>query len=116
MTDDLPINDPANDPIAYAAAIIAKDIKKHYFLSQLAAKTGINILQLKTRFKERYSVGPFHYLTNLRLEYAMQQLITTNETVRYIALQCGYKRLTSFHKAFHRKYHHSPGYFRKKDQ
>jgi len=102
-----------DDQLELAASIIEKDIRKHYSLQELAHMAGINVLQLKTGFKERYGVGPFHYLSNLRLQRAKQLLTQTNTPIRYISLQCGYKSNTSFQTAFKRKFHYPPGYFRK---
>ncbi len=51
-------------------------------------------------FKERYKKTPYKYVTELRIEYAKQLMLSTSKTVGEIANECGYNEYSVFYKSF----------------
>jgi AraC-like DNA-binding protein len=54
------------------------------------------------------------WLKERRLEKAKELLLTTNKIIYEIALDCGYRDVSAFVRAFRNRYGHTPNVFRKK--
>lgn len=98
--------------IRQAAAVIAKNIRYHYTIPVIADEVGLNEFLLKTLFKMEYGIAPFQYLTNLRMERAIE-LMDQGHTIQYIARAVGYDHATNFCAAFRRRYGVSPKNYKK---
>lgn len=64
-------------------------------------------------FKKYYGITPGEYITDLRLEYSVNLLITSNLTVTDICFECGFENISWFYKAFENKYKTTPLKYRK---
>ena len=57
---------------------------------------------------------PVKYLLKVRLNYAMELLASSNETIKEIAKECGFSSESYFVKVFQKKMSISPSDFRRK--
>lgn len=64
-------------------------------------------------FKKHYAQTPTEYINDLRLNYSANLLMTTDESIPYIALESGFENLSHYYHLFKKKYDLSPGDFRK---
>lgn len=63
-------------------------------------------------FKNTTGISPAFFITQVRLEEAIDLLLHTNRTLAEIALATGFANANHFCKVFRRHYHLSPGAFR----
>jgi len=64
-------------------------------------------------FKKHYAQTPTEYINDLRLNYSANLLMTTDESIPYIAMESGFENLSHYYHLFKKKYNLSPGDFRK---
>jgi len=84
-------------------------------LEDIAGKSNMTKFAFCRRFKERYSVTPFDYILQLRLQRAKELLITDgNARISDIALSCGFNDNSYFCRMFKRVEGLSPSEFRGK--
>lgn len=69
---------------------------------------------LSRSVKKYFGVTPSEYITNIRLNFAANQLLTTSNSVLDICLDCGFENTVYFHKKFKEKFGETPLQFRKK--
>jgi len=83
-------------------------------LEQLGEMASMNSQHFLRRFKQAFSVTPFQYLKQFRLEQAKNQLETTTESVTHICDSVGYESLSHFSWEFKKTYGRSPSAHRKR--
>ncbi len=96
----------------------ARDYVDQYFyqaisLAQLSVVANISTRQLSTLFRQQLGMTPQQYLTQQRMQYALEQLETSTLSIQKIADQSGYSNLSSFSDRFHKHFGYPPSYFRK---
>lgn len=74
--------------------------------------TGFSHGHLCRTMKEHLNISPLEYITNLRMEYASNLLINSDEDILTISLKMGYSSLSHFITVFKKKYGCSPKKFR----
>lgn len=77
-------------------------------LSELARKAGINEFKLKNGFKKVFDNTVFGYLSDYRLDQAMQLVREGEQSFTDIADELGYSSLQHFSNAFRKKFGVSP--------
>lgn len=77
-------------------------------LNQIAKKIGLNEYKLKRGFKEVFNNTVFGYLTEQRLNLALQYLKDTQKTSSEIAYSLGYATPQHFSNAFKKKFGFAP--------
>jgi AraC family transcriptional activator of pyochelin receptor len=77
-------------------------------LNQIAKTIGLNEYKLKRGFKEVFNNTVFGYLTDQRLNLAMQYLKDTQKTSSEIAYSLGYATPQHFSNAFKKKFGFAP--------
>jgi AraC-like DNA-binding protein len=82
-------------------------------VSSICKGFNINKTKLQECFREYYGVSIHACLLQQRMERAKVLLMETEDPVKYVALQCGYKKVRSFNKAFKNKWKISPDPYRK---
>lgn len=82
-------------------------------LSEIAKAIGLNEYKLKLGFKEVFNNTVFEYLTEQRLNIAMQYLKDTQKTSSEIAYSLGYATPQHFNNAFKKKFGFTPNSVRK---
>lgn len=82
-------------------------------LNEIAAMVGLNEYKLKRGFKEIFNTTVFGYLTDQRLNLALQYLRDTQKTAAEIAYSTGYASPQHFNNAFKSKFGFTPNSVRK---
>ncbi|WP_320130637.1 AraC family transcriptional regulator [uncultured Sphaerochaeta sp.] len=86
-----------------------------YFLGlyKLAEKLSVSNSYLSTTFKETYGIGVVQYINQLRIKLAKEMLLSTNKSIKEIALEVGFSSDISFIRVFKRYERKTPGMLRK---
>lgn len=82
-------------------------------LEKTADHFKISYYYLSRMFKEQIGTNFVSYITNLRLEKAIQYLKNTEESIEKIALMVGFTDGNSFARSFKKNYNSTPGSYRK---
>ena len=77
-----------------------------------AALTNTSLSTFKRKFKEIFGASPVKYIQDKRLEKATELLKATHIQITDICYDCGFKSLSSFTRAFTKKYSKSPSKYR----
>lgn len=89
-------------------------LDSHLTLQELAQIACVSPAYFSSIFKRYNGVTLFEYITQKRVEYAIQLIKTTNKSLTEIAILCGFNSSTSFNKAFGRITGFAPSFYRKK--
>jgi len=81
-----------------------KNISKHF---------GINEFRLKKGFRDAFGTTVFDYLLSRRLEYSLQLLKDTQQSISEISTSVGYNYPNHFSAAFKKKFGYNPAAWRK---
>lgn len=84
-----------------------------YSLDDLSQSLGTTKFHLIRTAKRAWGMTPYNYLRSLRLEQARSNLKSTTAPIAKIATQCGFEDLSTFNKAFKKRYGQSPTALRK---
>jgi AraC family transcriptional regulator len=76
----------------------------------------INRTKLQQGFQEFYCSSVYAYVIRRRMELAAERILATDDSIKSIALDSGYRQQRSFNKAFKSIYRESPAAYRKKNQ
>lgn len=81
-------------------------------LHDIAVFSGYSEHYLKYLFKDHVGTPPGRFIKDVYLNYAAQELMSTNDKIIVIALNAGYGSQQSFSRAFRQKYRLTPTAFR----
>lgn len=81
---------------------------------QLAESLGYEYHYLSRRFHRQFDTSFRSLLNRYRLDYAREQLQTTNHSITHIALDAGFQTVRTFNRAFLEQQGVTPSEFRKK--
>ncbi len=101
-----------NDPAVTVKNYIDNNFMQPITLEGLQNQFYINKYTLIRNFNKLYHQSPISYCNDRRLEYAQNQLVSTNRSVTSIAEQLGYDS-GSFNRFFRKHFGVSPGEYRK---
>lgn len=93
-------------------SIIARHLYDDLSLEELATLTHLSLASFKRKFKEHYELSPGQYLLQKKLERAGKLLRTTEDRIADVGFDCGFNDLSSFTRAFSKKYGVSPTSYR----
>ncbi len=79
----------------------------------LAHGLSISTVQLNRQFNRVLGMAPIRFVRVLRLEYAAYLLLTTDFSIRRIAVEAGFSDSPHFCRLFRKHYGHTPGAHRK---
>ncbi len=85
----------------------------YYSMPQLANRFNMSLSGLQRVFMEYYSVSPYQYHLNKRLEKAHESILQTDMKITAIAPSVGFSSYDNFFKAYKNKYGCSPSAHRK---
>lgn len=88
------------DKIMLAKKIIDADVSKNYTISELAKRVGTNEQYLKKYFKEYFGKTVSSYITERKMSFAKELIISGDYRVVDVARMTGYKHSTHFTSAF----------------
>ena len=68
---------------------------------------------LSTSLKKYYSVSPVEYISELRLNYAVNLMTSSNLNITDICYESGFSNLSWFYQVFENKYQKTPAAYKK---
>lgn len=86
--------------IQQAIRIIEEEYNTILGVQQLAERMNISFSHFSRSFKDEIGISPVQYLTNLRIQKAMNDLLNTKETIQQIAIKNGYSNGNYFCNVF----------------
>jgi AraC-like DNA-binding protein len=92
---------------------IRRDFSKWWTVSQLAELCDVSENHFRKIFKEAVGLSPKKFLENIKLQHAKELLVHSNDSIKDIAEQLGYKESYHFMNRFKLQMGLSPGKFRK---
>lgn len=93
---------------------ISRNYSQNLSLDILSAKAALSPVYFHTLFTQYYGITPAQYTLYTRINAAKQLLITTNETISYIASACGFSSQSYFNYKFKEETGLPPLKYRKK--
>lgn len=111
-SDSATISQKLKHVLDYLAAHYTEEIS----VAQLAAQCYFSEYHFMRFFKKHMNMTCIEYITNLRLEKAVEQLEHGDSTILDAALSSGFHNLAYFYKVFKRKYQMTPKEFIKQVQ
>ncbi|MFT3824409.1 MAG: AraC family transcriptional regulator [Chitinophagaceae bacterium] len=88
---------------------LEENMSEDFTLFDIAHQVGLNEFKIKQGFRQMYSITPFEYLLDYRMEKARELLADQNMSVLDVALTVGYKNVSGFTAAFRKRMGHAPG-------
>lgn len=89
------------DKLAPALELLDTHFTDHSLtVAELAQTCGISSVYLRKLFQNRFGISPKEYLTQKRLEYAKQLLLSGQFAVSEVARLCGYREPCHFSREF----------------
>ena len=101
--------------IEKVAKMINADPSKNPNIKELIFQTRTSKTNLTKGFHELYGVSPIEYVTQVRMKKALGLILNTDEPVKNIAREMGFRRDTAFVRAFKNSLHVFPGELRSKE-
>ncbi|MEN7547610.1 AraC family transcriptional regulator [Rapidithrix thailandica] len=90
--------------IVAARDYLVQQLENPPSLPELAKQVGLNEYKLKRGFKEMFHTTAFGFLSEYRLDLALETLLDTQKTISEIAYQLGYSSPQHFSAAFKKKF------------
>jgi len=78
----------------------------------LCKEFGLNRTKLQEGFNQLFGISVHAFISQERMKKARALLADTDESVKAIAIDCGYKSISSFTRIFTRLHHASPLQYR----
>ena len=100
-------------PIRKAIYYVRTHFKEEISLETVAKFVNIPYSTLSKQFAKHVGVPFKEYLNNIRLEYSLNLITHSSETITDIAYYCGFNSLSYFQRVFSKKYHMTPLAYRK---
>ncbi|MCX7572173.1 helix-turn-helix transcriptional regulator [Tumebacillus sp. DT12] len=90
--------------VRIAQELLWDQYAQEWSLDRLADEVGLSKYHLLRLFREQAGQTPAHYLTERRVTAAAERLAATRDDVTQIAFDTGFGSLSTFERAFKRKY------------
>jgi len=103
------------DPVEQARRILVEHPERQYTTASLAREVGLSEGHLRRQFRLAHKNTPRRYLTEVRMQRALELLRTTLLTIEQIAQAVGFLSATTFGKIFKRMYRMAPSEFRTRE-
>ncbi len=100
-------------PLSKALALLRDSSRLDISVSQLATMSGVSKPYLYSLFSRHLNSSPHQYLLNYRMRLARTRLAGSDDQIKLIAAECGFKSLKSFYRAFQRASGMPPGEYRR---
>lgn len=96
--------------------VIETNLYEPITINELAQLTNHSLATFNRKFKDVFNNTPANYIKNKKLEKAKKLLTTTLLNITEICFNVGFNDLSSFSKAFTRKYKISPSNYRNRSE
>ncbi|WP_174616040.1 helix-turn-helix transcriptional regulator [Virgibacillus ihumii] len=91
---------------------VKESYDQEWTLDEMAEQSGLSKFQFAHGFKKRTGMSPYSWLQLYRLIRSQQFLVNTNDSVLSIALEVGFKNISSYNQLFKKVYGKTPTEFR----
>jgi AraC-like DNA-binding protein len=91
---------------------IEKNFTRYIPVELLCKEFGLNRTKLQEGFNQLFGVSVHGYISRVRMNKARALLTDTDESIKAIAIECGYKSVSSFTRIFTRLHEVSPMQYR----
>ena len=81
-------------------------------VASICKEFGFNRTKLQEGFNQLYDITVHAFISQMRMDKARALLRETDEPIKFIAIECGYKKLSSFTRVFTRWHRMSPTRYR----
>ncbi|WP_162300568.1 AraC family transcriptional regulator [Anaerosacchariphilus polymeriproducens] len=105
-------NDVFAERIHQILDYIMGNYKKDLRLNELAEKLYLSNAYLSRFFKKNFGMNFKDYLTNIRLHYAVDDILNTEKTLTKVAMDNGFASVSRFNQIFKETYQISPSAYR----
>jgi PAS domain S-box-containing protein len=102
----------AHAGLASAIAAMRADVGRPWRVSDLTTLTGMSPVQLERLCRRTLGLSPRSLIQRLRIEHAVHLILTTEETLGAIAVNCGFYDQSSFNRQFRGVLGITPGAYR----
>lgn len=106
-------NSNTNSTLQKILLYINRHFSEDISLCQISENFGISYSYITKLFRTYIGMGTVDYINNLRLTYACEKLISSNNTIGEISNSVGFSNQYYFNRLFRRKYGITPNEFRK---
>lgn len=111
--ETLPVNDGISADIADTLSYIAQNYRFSLSLEEVAAQINLSPTYLSKKFRKTTGVTFKEYVNYIRIKQAVQALLTTDDSITKIAVDCGFNSSNYFKDIFRKINGVSPRTFRK---
>jgi AraC-like DNA-binding protein len=102
------------DPqLARALTVMHQDVGAAWTVESLAAEAGLSRSGFAARFQQKMGTSPLQYLTEWRLQLALQALRDPGTSLAELAGRIGYESYAAFSKAFRKRMGRPPSAWRR---
>lgn len=91
---------------------VYSNYRNEIYLNDLADQLYLSNTYLSKYIKSHLGMNLTDYVNNVRLYYAVEEVLNTDKKMTHIALDNGFSNLTAFNKAFRQMYHMTPSEYR----
>lgn len=106
----------ADDRMDRILSYINENFHEDITLNQVAKDEFISIHYLSKLFKSKTGVNFSDYITELRIDNSVRELLRTDTPINKIALNSGFPSIQSFNREFKKRYNEIPSEYRKKNK
>lgn len=100
--------------ILHMQNLIDKQFSENIKISDICKEFHISVPYFSSQFKLFTGYSPKQYLTQIRLNYVADKIITTSSSITDIAYSAGFSDINNFHRIFKKHFSLTPLEFRKK--
>jgi AraC-like DNA-binding protein len=93
-----------------------ENLYKEHTIADICRHFNINREKLQLGFHELVQATVHSYIIHQRIQRAAQRLLESDDSIKAIALDSGYKKQRSFNKTFKSIFHTTPAAYRKLHQ
>ncbi len=101
--------------MAEISRIINESYREDLTLGELASRVHLSAPYLSKFFEKQFGVTFLNYLTGVRLNHAVDELLKTNDTIETVSANAGFPNSHAFVQAFKREYGLLPSVYRRKN-
>lgn len=87
--------------------------REEFTVGELAAMEHMSLSRYRALFRQQMGLAPMEYRTALRMQYASEMLLQTENSVTEVAQSCGYDDVMYFSRLFNKKKGMSPLQYRR---
>ena len=105
-------NDQVDEKLRKILGYIHENYQDSISLSELADSMFVSTSTLSRYFKKQTGVYFADYVNQVRMKYAVNELIYTEKKITHIAMDCGFSNVSALNKAFRETYNCAPTEYR----